>query len=339
LIQAGGSLLKKKELIELTGRLAGQKVLVYGDFVLDEFLWGRIDRISREAPVFIVAHESSDYRPGCAANAVANLAALGAEAIPCGIIGEDEAGGRLLKLFSDMGVALDGLNKINGVKTALKTRVIAGGAHSIRQQIVRIDRLNGASAGSSEDEALRKRLKSFLTSCNAVLISDYGIGGLTAETAAWLVGESRKAGVPVLADSRYRLLNYSGITAMTPNEPEVEECLGVKIAGVDQMHEAGKTLLARLKCEALVITRGGEGMCLFQPGEEPLDMPAFGDEEVVDVTGAGDTVIATFALGIASGGGFENSARLANVAGGLKVLKKGTSTVTAGELRTALERA
>jgi rfaE bifunctional protein kinase chain/domain len=329
----------KDELIRLTGLLAGLKVLVYGDFVLDEFLWGRIDRISREAPVFIVAHERSDFRPGCAANAVANLAALGAEPIPCGVVGDDEAGGHLADLFSRLGVTSEGLSAVKGVKTALKTRVIAGSAHSIRQQIVRIDRLNGASGGGAEDETVRKRLKSLLPSCDAVLISDYGVGGLTAGTAAWLVAESRKAGVPVLADSRYRLLNYAGATAMTPNQPEVEECLGIKIGGVEQMHEAGTALLGKLGCEALVITRGGEGMSLFRPGTEALDIPAFGDEEVIDVTGAGDTVIAAFTLGIAAGGGFENAARLANVAGGLTVLKKGTSTVSAEELLSALERA
>jgi rfaE bifunctional protein kinase chain/domain len=123
---------------------------------------------------------------------------------------------------------------------------------------------------------------------------------------------------------------------MTPNEPEVEECLGIRISGAEDMHEAGKALLARLGSEALVITRGGEGMALFLPEKQPVDIPAFGDEEVVDVTGAGDTVIAAFALGIAADGDYQTAAELANVAGGLTVLKKGTSTVTPQELRAAL---
>ncbi|HUX07554.1 MAG TPA: PfkB family carbohydrate kinase [Acidobacteriota bacterium] len=326
----------KKGLLELAGRLAGKRVLVYGDFVLDEFLFGQIDRISREAPVFIVAHERSDFRPGCAANAVANLAALGAVPLPCGILGDDEAADQLAGLFAATGIDTDNLERVKSARTAVKTRVIAGGAHSIKQQIVRIDRLNGASGGPQQDESIRRHLKSLLPECEAVLISDYGIGSLNAETASWLVLEARTAGLPVTADSRYRMLNYAGATAMTPNQPEVEQCLGRSIGNADEMHHAGKELLSKLGCEALVITRGGDGMCLFGPSTGPLDIPAFGNEEVVDVTGAGDTVIAAFTLGIAAGGGFENAARLANVAGGLTVLKKGTSTVSAEELRAAL---
>ncbi len=327
---------EKEKLLQLASRLAGKRVLVYGDFVLDEFLFGQIERISREAPVFIVAHEHSDFRPGCAANAVANLAALGAVPLPCGILGDDEAAGHLTELFESIGVSTDHLERVKSAGTAVKTRVIAGGAHSVKQQIVRIDRLNGASGSVELDELIRKRLKPLLSECDAVLISDYGIGSLTAETAAWLVSEGCDAGVPVTADSRYRLLNYTGATAMTPNQPEVEHCLGGRIGNVEEMHKAGKELLSKLRSKALVITRGGEGMTLFRPESEPLDIPPFGDDEVVDVTGAGDTVIAAFTLGIAADGGFENAARLANVAGGLTVLKKGTSTVSSEELRAAL---
>ena len=324
------------ELLDLVGRFGGLKVLVYGDFVLDEFLYGQIDRISREAPVFIVAHQSSDFRPGCAANAVANLAALGAEPIPCGVIGHDEAGEQLRSIFNFMGVDSTGLSRDAGVTTALKTRVIAGSPHSKKQQIVRIDRLQGASAGAQADRAVRARLQERIEFCDAVLISDYGIGGLTPETGRWLVDAAREAGKPVLADSRYRLLDYAGVTAATPNEPEAEESSGIRIAGLNDLYNAGKELTERLGCEALVITRGGEGMSLFRKDKGVLDIPPFGDDEVGDVTGAGDTVIAAFALGIAAGGGFELAARLANVAGGLTVLKKGTSTVSPKEIAAAL---
>jgi len=324
------------ELLDLVGRFAGLKILVYGDFVLDEFLYGQIDRISREAPVFIVAHQSSDYRPGCAANAVANLAVLGAKPVPCGVVGDDEAGRRLIDIFNEMGVETAGLKSVAEISTAQKTRVIAGSPHSKKQQIVRIDRLERSAINGEADAAVWATLQALLPGCDAVLISDYGIGGLTPETARRLVSAAREAGVPALADSRYRLLDYAEATAMTPNEPEVEECLGIKIGCVEDLHRAGLALLEKLGCEALVITRGGEGMSLFRPGKDPLDIPAFGDEEVVDVTGAGDTVIAAFSLAVAAGGGFENAAALANIAGGLTVLKQGTSTVGPDEIRTAL---
>lgn len=328
----------KRALIKLIDQLGGHKVLVYGDFVLDEFLYGQIDRISREAPVFIIAHQQSDFRPGCAANAVANLAALGAQVLPCGVLGADEAADRLVSSLTDLGVTTDCLLKVPAINTALKTRIIAGGRHSKKQQIARVDRLNGAFCTPDADRLVRSRIEELLGGCDAVLISDYGIGGLTPETGAWLVSRAKELDKPVLADSRYRLLNYKGATAMTPNEPEVEECLGVSILSKEDLWKAGKALLDKLRSEALVITRGAEGMTLFIPGSDPLNIPAFGDEEVVDVTGAGDTVIATFTLAITASGDFGLSAGLANIAGGLTVLKKGTSTVSTEEMRTALQR-
>jgi len=326
----------KDELLRLVDRIGGLRVLVYGDFVLDEFFYGEIERISREAPVFIVSHQRSDFRPGCAANAVANLAALGALPVPCGVLGDDDGADRLDGLFDAMGVSAAGLVRVPGARTPLKTRVVAGGAHSIKQQIVRLDRLSGTADGAGADREVRRLLEERLPECDAVIVSDYHIGGLLPETGAWLVSRALDAGKPALADSRHRLPSYAGATATTPNQPEVEECLGVRIESDDDLRRAGRELLGTLRGKALLITRGGEGMALFRPGAEPLLIPAFGEEEVVDITGAGDTVIAVFSLAVTAGADFELAAELANVAGGLTVLKKGASTVSPAELRAAL---
>jgi len=326
----------KEEILKALERLAGTRVMVYGDFVLDEFLHGRIDRISREAPVFIVLHQSSQFRLGCASNAVANLSALGADVVPVGAVGADEAGDRLLELLRRRGVPTDSIYRAQAEQTAVKTRVIAGVAHSIKQQILRLDRLGSGRIGGKHEEPVRGLLAGALPACDAVLISDYDIGCLTPACAKWLIGQARKSGKPVLVDSRHRLLQMTGATAATPNQPEVEECTGAKVACTEELIEAGADLLERLGCEALLATRGPDGMMLFQAGREPVDIPAFGDEEIVDVTGAGDTVIAVFTLAVAGGAGFEAAARLANVAGGLTVRKKGTSTVSREEISSAL---
>lgn len=324
---------------ELLARFAGRRVLVYGDYVLDEFLFGQIDRISREAPVFIVLHQNSDYRPGCAANTVANLAALGAVVHPCGVIGTDDHGSHLREILRAHGVDTGSLVTDPGVRTALKTRVIAGGAHSIKQQIVRIDRLGEAAAVPSGTAAAKETMHRLLPECDAVLISDYGIGALDLAAAQWLLRSARELDKPVLVDSRYRLLEYVGATAATPNQPELEGCVGRAITSPDTLHMAGEELRRRLELETLVVTRGGEGMSLFRAQGEPVDIAAFGDDEVVDVTGAGDTVIAAFTLGVAAGGDHVAAARIANVAGGLSVCKRGTCTVSIGELAAALARA
>jgi rfaE bifunctional protein kinase chain/domain len=324
---------------KLLSRFTGRRILVYGDYVLDEFLFGQIDRISREAPVFIVLHQNSDFRPGCAANTVANLAALGATVFPCGIIGRDDYGRHLQEILRSHGVDTAPMVVDGSIHTALKTRVIAGGAHSIKQQIVRIDRLNDSRAGDAANQSVRAALQDLLPDCDAVLISDYGIGALDLATAQWLLRSARALGKPVLVDSRYRLPEYAGATAATPNQPELEGCVGRAVTSPETMHAAGEELRRRLELESLVVTRGGEGMSLFRDDRPPLDIPAFGDEEVVDVTGAGDTVIAAFTLGVAAGGDHADAARLANIAGGLSVCKRGTCTVSADELAAALDRA
>jgi rfaE bifunctional protein kinase chain/domain len=322
---------------ELISRFKGRKILIYGDFVLDEFLFGQIDRISREAPVFIVSHENSDFRPGCAANTAANLAAMGAQVLPLGVIGDDEKGRDLINVLAGHGVDAKHLTTDPNCTTAVKTRVIAGGLHSIKQQIVRIDKLNESQASDDTDAEISEKFAQLLPEADAVLISDYGIGGLKLDLALQLLQMARQQNKPVMVDSRYRLMEYKGATAMTPNQPEVEGCLNTTILTEEQLHKSGAELKSKLDVQALVVTRGGEGMTVFEDGKSPADIPAFGEEEVVDVTGAGDTVISAFSLAIAAGADFVAAAKLANVAGGLSVVKKGTCTVSSDEILAALE--
>jgi len=324
--------------ISLIGQLSHGKVLLYGDYALDEFLHGSIDRISREAPVFIVSHERSEFRPGCAANAAANVAALGGTVYACGLVGDNNDGRQLIQTMYEYAVDISGLIEVAGMQTPLKTRVIAGGTHSVRQQIVRIDRHDKTRESSRHDQAVQDRLKQQLENVDAVLISDYGLGGVTMNVASWLMDQARARSLPVLVDSRYRLSEFAGATAMTPNQPEAEALSGESISTTEQLYSTGNSLRQKLSVETLVITRGSEGVSVFSEGAEVIDIPAYGSEEVVDVTGAGDTVIATFTLAQAAGADHVTAARLANVTGGLSVLKKGTSVVTQKEILEALSR-
>jgi len=317
----------------------GRRVLVLADLVADEFVYGRVDRISREAPVLILQHHATDVRLGGGANAVHNIRTLGGAPIPLGVLGRDAHGLRLRAMLREIGIRAGGLVTDPGYVTPVKTRILAGGVHSTKQQIVRIDKASGLAARSAARRAVLAKLRRFRGRVDGVLVSDYGFGLLTREVVEAAVGFARRRGIPVTVDSRFALLAFRGMTAVTPNEPEVEAALGVRI-GHDKkrLEAAGRTLLRRLGVRAALITRGSDGMALFEPGQPPLHIPIYGSDEVADVTGAGDTVIATFTLALAAGAAPAQAARLANYAGGIVVMKRGTATASAGELRAAVEQ-
>jgi rfaE bifunctional protein kinase chain/domain len=226
-------------------------------------------------------------------------------------------------------------------RTPVKTRILAGGVHAARQQVVRIDREAGWPLDEEVSRAFAKTMAPALEACDVVLLSDYGSGLVTpalAESIRRTVARrARRRPIPVLLDSRYRLLDYRGLTACTPNESEVEQVLGVQIKDdAAALERAGRTLLRRTGMPAVLVTRGSRGMALFQPKQPTIHLPIFGSDEVTDVTGAGDTVIATFGLALAAGASFYEAARLANYAGGLVVMKRGTATVSARELSDAV---
>ena len=312
-------------LTPLLKEFKGRRVAVLGDFVADVFVYGEIARISREAPVLILNHRETQLVPGGGANAVHNLRALGANPLPIGFVGHDAEGRQLLAFFKKLGIDTRGIRVDRSWKTPVKMRILAGAAHSQRQQIVRLD--------SGGPVRIVPKLKGTLPACEALLVSDYGYGAITPE----LVRRVVRKGIPSTIDSRFSMSDFTGMTAATPNEPEVETALGLQIGhDAAKLESAGRTLLRKLKHEALLITRGKDGMALFEKGKETAHIAVHGSDEIADVTGAGDTVIATFTLALAAGGTFLEAARLANYAGGIVVMKHGTRPVTYAELLRAV---
>ena len=321
---------------------AGIRVAVFGDLLADEFIYGEIARVSREAPVLILDYDSTEIVPGGAGNAASNVAALGGSPLAIGVAGQDDTGNRLLETLNG-GVDVRGVVRSAAFRTPTKTRILAGGVHSAKQQVVRIDRATRAPLPDGVRRTVESRLVSAAARCDALLVSDYGSGLVTPQLVAAAQRRFRGPGKrqpPVLVDSRYSLLRFRGMTTCTPNESEVEQLLGIRIAdNARVLEKAGRELLARTRADAVLITRGSRGMALFEPDKPTTHIPIVGSDQVTDVTGAGDTVIATMTLALAAGGTFEEAARLANFAGGLVVMKRGTATVSADELRDAVRSA
>jgi rfaE bifunctional protein kinase chain/domain len=314
-------------------------VTVLGDLVADEFIFGEISRVSREAPVLILKHKERNIVPGGGANAINNLADLGINVLPVGIVGDDEPGRTLLKQFRHKKIPLSGILKDKTYSTITKTRILAGLPHAWRQQVVRLDREPEAEPNQHLKRELLLATRQYARASDAVLLSDYGYGA--AAPALWntIRERGRFDRIPVVLDSRYRMLQYSGVTAATPNESEVEHALGVRIGPEwTRLCRAGEQIVSRMKLQSLIITRGREGMAAFAEGQKALDIPISGSDEVADVTGAGDTVIATFAAALAAGADTHEAAHLANYAGGIVVMKRGTATVSQQELLHALSQ-
>lgn len=311
---------------------------VLGDLVADEFVFGEIARVSREAPVLILKHRERTVVPGGGANAIMNLAALGVNVLPVGVVGDDEAGGLLLERFKENKISTSGIQRLKGHTTTTKTRILAGMSHTGRQQVVRVDR-EAEPLGELHPALLSlvNAAREYATASDALLVSDYGYGAATPRLLAFIKSNGCLENKPITVDSRYRLLDYEGATAATPNEPEVEEALRIKIGHDDEaLFGTGERLLHELALESLVITRGRDGMVAFEKDKKPLVIPIYGSDQVVDVTGAGDTVIATFTAALAAGANTASAAQLANIAGGIVVMKRGTATASNKELLEAI---
>ncbi len=327
----------RSALLALLDRFPRQRIVVLGDLVADEFIYGEIARVSREAPVLILKQREKQIVPGGGANAVNNLADLGSRVIPVGVVGDDSAGEELLRFFKLKGITTRHILRLPGHVTPTKSRVLGGVSHWQRQQIVRIDREPLHPLGRRIRRRLTRSAAGLIPRSSGLLISDYGYSTTDAHEVEVLRKRVARLRLPITVDSRFDLLSYSHVTAATPNEPEVEEAFGTKIAtNLKLLHEVGRKLLRRMALGALVVTRGRDGMVLFEPRRTPCHIPVFGSEEAVDVTGAGDTVIATFTLSLAAGASFFHAALLANCAGGLVVMRRGTATVTAEELKEAI---
>lgn len=327
-------MVRAMEAATLVRRLPRARVAVLGDLVADEYVYGETDRVSREAPVLVVRHESSETKLGGAANAAANVAALGATVRPIGVVGQDMAGRELIKLFREAGAEVAGVLALAGRCTETKTRILAGGRSTTRQQMLRLDRAEELPLTAVQRRRVLRNLREACDGADALIVSDYG-SGLVDEKIRQEIRALAKT-LPVCVDSRYDLRAWRGVTLAKPNELELETAVGGRLKGPQDVERAGRTLLAALEVQALVVTRGRNGMWLFTPDAPTLHIPVFGPDEVVDVTGAGDTVLASLACGLAVGASFADAARLANVAGGLVVQKPGTATISQQELLTAL---
>jgi D-glycero-beta-D-manno-heptose-7-phosphate kinase len=343
-------------LLDIVAAFSRQTICVLGDMVLDEFVSGEISRVSREAPVLILRHRRSEVYPGGAANAVNNLADLGARALPVGVVGDDEGGRKLLEYFRRKRVNTSGIVRARDWSTATKTRFLAGWTHTTEQQVLRVDREPQGKLPASVERAVERKARQAARRASAVLVSDYGLGSVSPSLVAKL-GAKR-----VTLDSRYRLLEYrdAGVTAATPNEPELEAAYQARVGNdLRKLEEVGHHALRDLALEALLVTRGKDGMAIFErgargsgregataqtpahahaPAGAARHIPIYGSDAPVDVTGAGDTVIAVFTLALAAGASYFEAAHLANYAGGIVVMKRRTATVSRAELEGVLRR-
>jgi len=326
-----------KRLRETVARFASRNVVVVGDLIADEYLYGKPSRISREAPVLILRFTNREVRLGGAANAAHNVQALGATARPVGVLGNDSAGGEVLRLFAETGIPTDGVIRAGGRLTPVKTRIMAGGYESTRQQVVRLDREPEPAIADPVEAALVAAVKTAASSADAFLVSDYGYGAVTPRVFETVLEAARSRRAVVTVDSRYDLPRFKGATAAAPNEPEVEALAGGELDDERALEKAGRAVLERLESRYLLVTRGSRGMALFEREGPVTFMPIHGSDQIADVTGAGDTVISAFTVALAAGAGAVEAAWLANVAGGVVVMKRGTATVSAAELSGSLD--
>lgn len=328
--------LLQERLIGIVRRFPQRRILVVGDSVADQFIYGAISRVSREAPVFILRHEHTETLPGGAANCALNLASLGASVSLISVAGDDEAGRALVEKLTAAGVDCSGVLITQALRTTTKVRILAGQLHSTRQQVIRID----YEGQTLDDAELRARLRDSVLehtqAADAVIISDYNYGVADAEMASFTCDAAAARKIPVLADSRFRLADFVGFTSATPNQDEVEQQLGKEFTQLEELETASEQLRERLGYRALLVTRGSHGMMLLEAGVAAVHLEAVGAREPVDVTGAGDTVMAAYTLALASDSSFPDAARLANYAGGLVVMKRGTASVTQEELENSV---
>jgi rfaE bifunctional protein kinase chain/domain len=328
--------LLQERLLSIVKRFPQRRITVIGDAVADQFVYGAIGRVSREAPVFILRHEHTETLPGGAANCALNLASLGAHVSLISVAGDDEAGRALLEKLQAAGVDCDGVLTSPALRTTTKVRILAGQLHSTRQQVIRID-YEGEQLSDPELRAsLRERILEQAQAADAMIISDYNYGVADAEMASFTRDAAATRKIPALADSRFQLANFAGFTSATPNQDEVEQLLGKQLMNTEDLESAGEALRDRLGYRALLITRGSQGMMLLEEGVAAVHLEAVGAHEPVDVTGAGDTVMAAYTLALASDSSFPDAARLANYAGGLVVMKRGTASVSREELENSV---
>jgi rfaE bifunctional protein kinase chain/domain len=327
----------RSALITLVRRFGRQRVLVLGDMVADEYVLGRPARISREAPVLILHHTESFVRPGGATNVAYNLSRLGAHAAVVGVVGDDEMGRELRRVLDEVGIDTTCLLADPHRATSTKTRVVGRGTQQVNQQLVRIDRVDTSAVSAELRDRMIESVCGTLDSVGALLVSDYEIGVISPELIAACLPSARERGIAIVVDSHGDLLRFQGVTAATPNQPEAEATLGEPLEDEASLDRGGARLLERMGAGGVLITRGSEGVALYERGRDPYRLPVAQDGGfVVDPNGAGDTVAAVFTLALLAGGSMRQGAYMGNVAGGEVVRRLGAAALTPEELRAGL---
>ncbi|MEP0753211.1 D-glycero-beta-D-manno-heptose-7-phosphate kinase [Trichocoleus sp. Lan] len=320
-----------ERLIQLLDNFAQARVLVVGDLTLDEFLTGQVERISREAPVLILRHENTRQVPGGGANAVYNLATLGAQVKVAGLVGKDDQGQALRHIFEAAGIDTSGMLLDPDRPTVTKTRISGHARQSVTQQIVRVDRKSDELPDQDLQLQLAKYIQQHLDTVDAVVCSDYGDGVFTQPAIEAALSHQK-----TIVDAQAGLQRYQGATLFTPNLPEAEQAVGYAIASGQTLTQAGRDLLALTQAQQMLITRGEAGMSLFERNGIEQHIPAFNRTDVFDVTGAGDTVVAALTLSLVVGASFWEAAVLGNLAASIVVRQFGTATTSPEEMKAAL---
>jgi D-glycero-beta-D-manno-heptose-7-phosphate kinase len=322
----------------LIDSFAGKRVLVIGDMAADEYLVGRPTRIARDAPVLILEMYEERTVPGEAANVAVNARSLGAEVFLAGVVGDDVPGQRLRKAIDELGIHQDGLVCDTRRPTSTKTRIVAGSTQAVPHQIVRIDRVDRTNLEDGSKGGIIEYIQRVLPEMDAVMLSDYETSVISPQILEVCLPMARKLGKITVADAHGSLFRFQGVTAITPNQPEAELTLGMSINTLAELNEAGQRLLDGSHARSILITRGAEGMSLFERDTAPVHMPVHRldhTNEIVDTNGAGDTVAATFTLALTAGADCVEAACLANAAAALVVRRPGCASNTPEELMGA----
>jgi D-glycero-beta-D-manno-heptose-7-phosphate kinase len=329
----GGSRLAR--LSEIIASFPRRKVMVVGDFIADVYLYGKPFQLSREAPVVVIRHEWDNVVPGGAGNATYNLAHLGCRVYAVGMLGNDELGNKLTSYLKEKQVQVEGLVLSHIVNTTSKTRIMAGDDHTSKQQVIRIDRINREAVPARLQERLSEQFRRLAKAVDAIIVSDYGYGVVSGQIIADLHTLAKEK--VVVVDSRHQLMRFRGVTAVTPNESEAEKATRLRLNGDQDVERAARVLRERLGLKAVLITRGNRGMTLLEKPAKATHIPIVGPDDIIDVTGAGDTVATVFTLALASGADFLEAATLANYAASIVVMKTGTAVATPSELMEVIK--
>ncbi len=329
--------LSKSNLRKRILSMTGGKVIVVGDLLIDELLEGKPERISREAPVLILEHVDTELIPGGAANTANNIAALGGNCHAIGVCGNDDYANKMAQLFDQAGIT-HGLVKDPTRPTTVKTRILSK-SHSFRQQLLRLDRISHQRVDKSIERQLLQNLEAVKADFQAIILSDYRAGVMTDDLIRGVRAVAAEQNLLLVVDAQDDFARFQNVTLMTPNQPDAEKVVGFEIKDKESLQRAGDALLLITGAAAMLVTRGGAGMVLFQPNQAMVELPAFNRSEVFDVSGAGDTVVAAMTLALVTGSSFLEAMALGNLAAGIVVKKPGTAITNQKEMLENLDMA